>query len=126
MSFVNEKEVEGHCVGLTSGSFRVKAYGANSEFWQGYKLEGRLGSIGFCALLVYLILLAQALIVAGAHVISWGATQECFTGFSSVLTAMKVILNVNSPTFTKLYSFKSRNCRYWLKVLVSLQDMFTL
>ncbi|KAG2866967.1 hypothetical protein PC118_g2287 [Phytophthora cactorum] len=77
-----------------------------SFVWKGYKLEGRLGSIGFCLLLVCLIVLSQALIVFGAHLISRGATHECFTGFSGVLTAMKVILNVNSPTFTKLYSFK--------------------
>ncbi|KAG6597895.1 serine protease family [Phytophthora cinnamomi] len=91
-----------------------------SFLWKGYKLEGRLGSIGFCVLLVYLIVLTQALIVAGAHVISWGATQECFTDFSSVLTAMKVILNVNSPTFTKLYSFKvPTKYAAWLELVVT-------
>ncbi|RMX62012.1 hypothetical protein DD238_007848 [Peronospora effusa] len=42
-----------------------------SLLWKGYKLEGRLGSIGFCVLLLYLIALSQALIVFGAHLISW-------------------------------------------------------
>ncbi|KAE9301574.1 hypothetical protein PR003_g22488 [Phytophthora rubi] len=91
-----------------------------SFLWKGYKLEGQLGSIGFCVLLVYLIVLTQVLIVAGAHVISWGAVQECFTGFSGVLTAMKVILNVNSPTFTKLYSFKvPTKYAAWLELVIT-------
>ncbi|EEY57802.1 uncharacterized protein PITG_00384 [Phytophthora infestans T30-4] len=91
-----------------------------SFLWKGYKLEGRLGSIGFCILLVYLIVVSQLLIVFGAHMISMGATQECFTGFSGVLTAMKVILNVNSPTFTKLYSFKiPTKYAAWLELLIT-------
>ncbi|EGZ15926.1 hypothetical protein PHYSODRAFT_459480, partial [Phytophthora sojae] len=91
-----------------------------SFLWKGYKLEGRLGSIGFCVLLVYLIVLTQALIVAGAHVISWGAMQECITGFSGVLTAIKVILNVNSPAFTKLYSFKvPTKYAAWLELVIT-------
>ncbi|KAL4164966.1 hypothetical protein KRP22_003702 [Phytophthora ramorum] len=91
-----------------------------SFLWKGYKLEGRLGSIGFCVLLVYLIVLTQALIVFGAHLISWGATRECFTGFSGVLTAMKVILNVNSPAFTKLYSFRvPTKYAAWLELLIT-------
>ncbi|KAE8985695.1 hypothetical protein PR002_g22564 [Phytophthora rubi] len=91
-----------------------------SFLWKGYKLEGQLGSIGFCVLLVYLTVLTQVLIVAGAHVISWGAVQECFTGFSGVLTAMKVILNVNSPTFTKLYSFKvPTKYAAWLELVIT-------
>ncbi|KAE9012973.1 hypothetical protein PF011_g8671 [Phytophthora fragariae] len=91
-----------------------------SFLWKGYKLEGQLGSIGFCVLLAYLIVLTQVLIVAGAHVISWGAVQECFTGFSGVLTAMKVILNGNSPTFTKLYSFKvPTKYAAWLELVIT-------
>ncbi|ETI48157.1 hypothetical protein L914_07523 [Phytophthora nicotianae] len=91
-----------------------------SFLWKGYKLEGRLGSIGFCILLVYLIVLSQILIVFGAHLISLGATRECFTGFSGVLTAMKVILNVNSPTFTKLYSFQvPTKYAAWLELFVT-------
>ncbi|KAG7393978.1 Rhomboid- protein 4 [Phytophthora pseudosyringae] len=66
-----------------------------SFLWKGYKLEGRLGSIGFCVLLIYLIALSQVLIVFGAHLVSWGATRECFTGFSAVLTAMKVFVLTN-------------------------------
>ncbi|POM70959.1 Serine protease family S54 [Phytophthora palmivora] len=91
-----------------------------SFLWKGYKLESRLGSIGFCVLLVSLIVLSQGLIVYGAHLISRGAVQECFTGFSGVLTAMKVILNVNSPTFTKLYSFKvPTKYAAWLELFVT-------
>ncbi|KAL3671632.1 hypothetical protein V7S43_003545 [Phytophthora oleae] len=91
-----------------------------SLMWKGYKLEGRLGSVGFCVLLVYLIALTQALIVFGAHLISWSATRECFTGFSGVLTAMKVVLNVNSPTFTKLYSFKvPTKYAAWLELFIT-------
>ncbi|CAI5704480.1 unnamed protein product [Peronospora farinosa] len=91
-----------------------------SLLWKGYKLEGRLGSIGFCVLLLYLIALSQALIVFGAHLISWGAAQEYFTGFSGVLTAMKVILTVNSPTFTTLYNFKvPTKYAAWLELFVT-------
>ncbi|KAG1710979.1 hypothetical protein DVH05_013700 [Phytophthora capsici] len=91
-----------------------------SLMWKGYKLEGRLGSVGFCVLLFYLIVLTQVLIVFGAHLISWSAMRECFTGFSGVLTAMKVILNVNSPTFTKLYSFKvPTKYAAWLELFIT-------
>ncbi|OWZ17912.1 Serine protease [Phytophthora megakarya] len=99
---------------------RINGGARLSFLWKGYKLEGRLGSIGFSVLLVYLIVFSQALIVYGAHLISWGAVQECFTGLSGVLTAMKVILNVNSPTFTKLYNFKvPTKYAAWLELFIT-------
>lgn len=68
--------------------------------------------------------------------------QECITGFSGVLTAIKVwgmaaqrgiqsihadgsnvgqvILNVNSPAFTKLYSFKvPTKYAAWLELVIT-------
>uniref|UniRef100_M4B4F3 Peptidase S54 rhomboid domain-containing protein n=1 Tax=Hyaloperonospora arabidopsidis (strain Emoy2) TaxID=559515 RepID=M4B4F3_HYAAE len=91
-----------------------------SFLWKGYQLEGRLGSIGFCVLLIYLIVLSQAFILVGAHLISWGAMYECFTGLSGVLIAMKAILTVDSPTFTELHSFMVLT-KYaaWLELFVT-------
>lgn len=62
-----------------------------SFLYKGFELERRFGSIGFSLVLIYFIVLTQTLIVFIAHYVSMGAaTRECFTGFSGVLTAMKV------------------------------------
>ncbi|KAI9915545.1 hypothetical protein PsorP6_008263 [Peronosclerospora sorghi] len=91
-----------------------------SFLWKGYKLETRLGSIGFMVLLIYIITLSQALILLGAYLISGGALQECFTGFSGVLTAMKPILTVHSPTFTQLYNFElPTKYAAWLEMVLT-------
>ncbi|KAG7396576.1 Rhomboid- protein 4 [Phytophthora boehmeriae] len=91
-----------------------------SFLWKGYHLEGQVGSAAFIAVLVYLIVLSQALIVIAAHLVSQGAVRECFTGFSGVLTALKVILNVDSPTFTQMYNFKvPTKYAAWLELLVT-------
>lgn len=83
-------------------------YNMISLLWKGVKLEGRLGSKAFARMMAVLLLLSHGSVVVITRLLSDFAGIhgpyyiECSVGFSSVLFAMKTILNSNDPTYSEV------------------------
>ncbi|KAL7693016.1 hypothetical protein Plhal304r1_c005g0021291 [Plasmopara halstedii] len=91
-----------------------------SLVWKGYKLEAKLGSLGFCILLVYLIVLSQVLIVFGAYMISPVSQYVSDKLVEKYEPDVMVILNVGSPSITNFYNFKvPTKYAAWLELLLT-------
>lgn len=82
-------------------------YNMTSFLWKGYQLEQLYGSEHFALVIGALAMLTQAIYLALAvvadAVLGWGWSNECAVGFSGVLFALKMILNIDSSGNTYLY-----------------------
>uniref|UniRef100_A0A0D6R7I5 RanBP2-type domain-containing protein n=1 Tax=Araucaria cunninghamii TaxID=56994 RepID=A0A0D6R7I5_ARACU len=84
-------------------------YNMLSLLWKGVQLETMMGSTEFASMVAVLLGLSHGIVVILAKVLAtyfdypgpW--TSECAVGFSSVLFALKVVLNSNSPNYTNVY-----------------------
>eukprot|EP00252_Welwitschia_mirabilis_P013430 TRINITY_DN29537_c0_g1_i1.p1 TRINITY_DN29537_c0_g1~~TRINITY_DN29537_c0_g1_i1.p1 ORF type:complete len:342 (-),score=41.72 TRINITY_DN29537_c0_g1_i1:50-1075(-) len=84
-------------------------YNMLSLLWKGLQLERMMGSTAFASMVAMLLGLSHGILVASAKVLdaffdyphAW--KSECSIGFSSVLFALKVVLNANSPDYTNVY-----------------------
>uniref|UniRef100_A0AAV1SY30 Peptidase S54 rhomboid domain-containing protein n=1 Tax=Peronospora matthiolae TaxID=2874970 RepID=A0AAV1SY30_9STRA len=81
-----------------------------SFLWKGYNLEYKLGSVQFLLIVGFLLALSHTLVIAVALILATcfqmpGPLHQCSVGFSSVLFALKVILNHDSPAFSTIYGF---------------------
>lgn len=100
-------------------------YNMISLMWKGAQLENALGSQKFAATVAVLLGLSHGLVVSSSSLLAFlGDSPEsfysnCSVGFSSVLFALKVMLNYNSPTHTNVYGILVPS-RYaaWVELLV--------
>ena len=81
-------------------------YNMLSFLWKGVQLESQLGSEAFALTLGQLLLLSQISMVAISKLLAtftpWTApfNNECAIGFSSVIFALKTVLNSSDPSFS--------------------------
>lgn len=83
-----------------------------SFLWKGVNLEFRLGTAKFIRLLLVLLLASHTLFVAVSVILLYVSNldsqpyYQCAIGFSAVLFALKVVLNVDSPTHSNVYGIQ--------------------
>jgi rhomboid domain-containing protein 1 len=100
-------------------------YNMVSLMWKGVQLEGTLGSQKFATTVAVLLGLSHGLVLASSSLLACltesptSFYSECSVGFSSVLFALKVVLNYNSPSHTNVYGILVPS-RYaaWVELLV--------
>ncbi|KAG7668501.1 hypothetical protein Ndes2437B_g06912 [Nannochloris sp. 'desiccata'] len=87
-------------------------YNMASLLWKGSIIEPFMGSLGFAALILELLLLTGLIYVGiAAGAVSTGlwfgkrAFNSCAVGFSGVLFGLKVVLNAHSPGWSSIAGF---------------------
>lgn len=84
-------------------------YNILSLLWKGVQLERMMGSTKYATMVAMLLGLSHGIAVILAKVLEtffdypYTLTSYCAVGFSSVLFALKVVLNYKSPNLTNIY-----------------------